>query len=348
MSKLAVWSIEERAGDSESGPELSKPDRVGRSHIGLEKYLEDWIVKDVSLIGEGLTLVGRQVEIDERRRRLDLLAIDSQDRWVVIELKAGLLQSDALHQALYYASSLARLEANELCKKLCNQFDDERDFRRKVGDRFDSREAHSAKVRKQVDNEGEEREIALMLAGTGISSGVERMSEFLGRFGIPIEIVSFEVFKPTNGPLLLVREVIEELNEPAPPATPKRTVEAIRDRAVEAGVVEAFNRFVSMSEAVGLAVQPQKASIRIAPPQNRTRYLMYAQPYTDTNGAGLWISVGGPQFVEFFPEIDEQEATAVGREGEGGYFTGAALNQRLDEIEAFLDEHFPKADANEA
>ena len=335
MSKLAVWSINERPGDSESGPELSKPDRVGRSHIGLEKYLEDWIVKDVSLIGEGLTLVGRQVTIDDGR--LDLLAIDSQDRWVVIEVKPDALQYGALTQALYYASSLACLHKKDLLEKL------ERNDRLAE---FGSKTELSRKLRKHLDNEGEPREIAMMVVGAGVTAGLQRTNEFLRRFGIPIEIVSFKAFRPDSGPKLLIREVFEELNEPARPATPKRTVEAIRDRAVEAGVVEVFNRFVSMSEAVGLAVQPQKASIRIAPPQNRTRYLMYAQPYTDANGAGLWISVGGPQFVEFFPEIDEQEATAVGREGEGGYFSGEELNQRLDEIEAFLNKHFPKADSN--
>ena len=46
------------------------------------------------------------------------LAIDSQDRWVVIEIKAGALGSRALGQAIYYAASLARLEADELFGKL--------------------------------------------------------------------------------------------------------------------------------------------------------------------------------------------------------------------------------------
>ena len=52
----------------------------------------------MTLIGEGLTLVGRQVSIDDGR--LDLLAIDSRDHWVVIEIKPGMLDSGALAQAL--------------------------------------------------------------------------------------------------------------------------------------------------------------------------------------------------------------------------------------------------------
>ena len=336
MSKLAVWSIDERPGDSESGPELSKPDRVGRSHIGLEKYLEDWIVKDVSLIGEGLTLVGRQVTIDDGR--LDLLAIDSQDRWVVIEVKPDALQYGALAQALYYASSLACLQKKDLREKL------ERNDRLAE---FGSKTELSRKLRQHLDNEDEPREIALMVVGAGVTAGLQRTNEFLGRFGIPIEIVSFEVFKPNNGPKMLIREVFEEPDEPPPPKR-KLTVEAIRQRAAETGVIEPFNRFVRMCTDAGLAVQPQKASIRIAPPQNRTRFLMYARPWTDANSAGLWLSGGGRQFVEFFSkskEINEQQAQVVNCDG---YFTGTALNQRLDEIKAFLNEHFPKADANEA
>jgi hypothetical protein len=152
------------------------------------------------------------------------------------------------------------------------------------------------------------------------------------------------VFQPDNGPKLLVREVLEATTEP-----PKRkfTVEAIRDQAEDAGVVEPFDRFICMSKQAGLAVQPQRASIRIAPPQNRVRYLMYVSPYTDATSAGLWISVGGTSFLEFFPQIDEREALTVGLEEEGAKFSGKQLKQRLDEIEEFLTKYFPRANADE-
>lgn len=333
MSKLAVWSIKELTG--ENGAETAEPKRVGRSNVGLERWLEDWIVKDVSLIGEGLTLVGRQVSIHDGR--LDLLAIDSNDRWVVIEVKPDTLGYGSLTQALYYASSLAYLSADELLEKLrgkgrLEEFGDPNEL--------------SRKLRQHLDNEGERRDIALMVVGAGISASLQRTTEFLGRFGIPIEIVSFEVFRPDNGPKLLVREVIEEPDETPAPRR-KLTVEAIRNWANETGVVEEFDRFVRMSRKASLAVQPQRASIRIAPPQNRTRFLMYARPWTDANSTGLWISVGGGQFVEFFSErINEQQAEAISCDD---YFAkGTALDQRLNEIEAFLNEHFPNTDVNEA
>ena len=141
MTKLAAWRIDTQRG--EGGSQQPEPQKVGRSRIELEKHLEDWIVNDVTLIGEGLTLVGRQVSIDDGR--LDLLAIDSRDRWLVIEIKPGMLDSGALAQALYYASSLARLDTDELYGKL----------EPGLG-KFGDAETLSARVKQQLADEGVE------------------------------------------------------------------------------------------------------------------------------------------------------------------------------------------------
>lgn len=182
MTKLKVWSIGER-----DGGEPTNPTRASRSHIGLEKNLEDWIVEDVTMIGDGLTLVGRQVTIDDGR--LDLLAIDSLDRWVVIEVKPDMLESSALNQALYYASSLALLDAERLLEKL-----------KQNPASSALAQASSRRIDSLLEDEEAEREIAVMLVGVGIHSGLARMTEFLDRFQIPIDIVSFEVFHPELAP----------------------------------------------------------------------------------------------------------------------------------------------------
>ena len=298
MTQLAVWSIDEL----DTG---KAPQRLGRSGLGLEKHFEKWIAKDATLVAEGLTLVGRQVLIDDGK--LDLLAIDSQDRWVVIELKSGMLKADALAQALYYASSIARLDADELREKL----------EPGLG-KFGDAAALSARLKQQLDDEAEEREIALMVAGVGIHPGLERMSEFLGRFGVPISIVSFEVFDLDGGPRLLVREVVEEpAHDPAPVRRHKLTVDAIHSLAVDRGVDVQFNRFVNMARKAGLAVQSQRVSVRIAPPANRTRFLMYARPLYARpdigDGGRLLLSIGPEQFAEFFPNTRRRG----NREGSG-------------------------------
>lgn len=331
MTQLAAWSIDGRRTEETS--QQSEPTRLGRSHIGLEKHLEDWITKDAALVAEGLTLVGRQIIIDDGR--LDLLAIDSRDRWVVIEVKPGVLDSGALQQALYYASSLARLSADELYGKLKPRLHE-------LGDA----ERLSASVKRQLEGEEEEREIAVLLVGAGVHSGLERMNGFLGRFGVPISVVSFEVFQLEDGPKLLIREVFDEPAAAPPAPHHKRTVEAIRNRAVDVGVEEQFDRFVNMARAAGLPVQPQAASVRIAPPQNRVRFLMYARPQSGKSGGELHIAVGPEQFVEFFPDLDEREVVeALALAGSDWESTGGmALDATLDRIERFLTDKFPQTD----
>ena len=331
MTKLAAWSIDGQHAEDASQP--SEPKRVGRSHIGLEKHLEDWITHDVTLIAEGLTLVGRQLTIDDGR--LDLLAIDSKDRWVVIEIKPGVLTADALAQALYYAASIARLSADELYEKL----------EARLGD-FGDPERLAASVKQQLEGEEEGREIAVLLVGAGLHSGLDRMNEFLGRFGVPISVVSFDVFGLDGGPQLLIREVVDEPTEPPPPRR-RLTVEAIRHWAVEIGVGRQFDRFVNMAEAAGLAVQPQRASVRIAPPANRTRFLMYVQPRSGDGGGELLVHVGPKQFAEFFPHVDEQEATDALGKLDGACVGGEALDALLDQIERFLTDKLREPDAGE-
>ena len=331
MAQLAAWSIVGQSG--EGTLQQPEPRRVKRSHIALEKHLEDWIAADVTLVAEGLTLVGRQISIDDGR--LDLLAIDSHDRWVVIEIKPGVLESGALGQALSYASSIARLGADELYEKL----------EPRLGE-FGDAEKLSARVKRQLDGEEPERDVAVLLVGAGIHPGLERQNEFLGRFRVPTSVVSFEVFELDGGPQLLIREVVDEPTEPPPPRR-RLTVEAIRRCADDVGVVKQFDRFVNMATEAGLAVQPQRASVRIAPPTNRTRFLMYAQPQSGGSGGELRIHVGPKQFAEFFPHVDEWEAIdALGTYEDGACLGGEALDRMLDQIERFLTEKVRPPDAN--
>ena len=322
--KLAAWSIDRQPSEEALPPPA--PHRIGHSHIGLERHLQDWIANDVTLIGEGLTLVGREVAIDDGR--LDLLAIDTQDRWVVIEIKPELLDRFALTQALYYASSLARLGADELLEKLEPRFD-------KLGDA----ERLSAQVKRQLESEDEGRAIAVLLVGAGVHAGLERMNEFLGRFGVPIGIVSFEVFELDSGPRLLIREVLEEQVDQHVQPHRRLSVAEIRRRAVEVEMGDPFDRFVATAREAGLAVQPQRASVRIAPQANRVRFLMYARPGTGNNGGVLHIAVGPQAFAEFFPHMTEQEAIKALEGVDGTYGKGKELDAVLDQIESFLTDH---------
>ena len=225
----------------------------------------------------------------------------------------------AVHKAIYYAASLARLETDSLFRKLEGGLG-------KVGDP----KTLTPRVRELLADEGEAREIALMLVSTGIHPGLERVTEFLERFSVPIDVVSFEVFELEGSPQLLIREVVDEHLKPPRPKR-KLTVEAIRARAADVGVGEQFDRFVEMSEQASLAAQPQRSSVRIAPPSDRRRFLIYASPSVREGGGGLWIFVGPKRFTEWSPKFgEEQTIAALDKYGEGGHLGGVELTERLD------------------
>ena len=317
MADVGVWSID---GDA--------PRRVSRAGVGLERELEDWIARDASLLADGLTIVGRQVHLGGGS--LDLLAIDWRDRWVVIELKRERLYRAALAQALDYASSIAQMEAGDLEELL-------RPGLARLGDS----EELSRTVRRQLDGDDGGRDVAVLLAGVGVDAGLERIVAHLGGYGVPITIVSFQVFETTEGSRLLIREVTEEDTRPPRREGRRYSVEAIRQRAREAGVEAPFDRFLNMVRDAGFVERPYSLAVMIAPPVNRTRYLMYARP----ESGGIVLSAGPAGFAEFFPPLTEEEATAaIGPYEPGGapHLAGAELDARLDQLEAFL-QSLPRA-----
>lgn len=88
MSELGIWRI------TPEGPQ-----RLAPGNVDFEGYLEDWIAQDPSLIESGLTIVGRQVRTEAGP--LDLLALDPQGTWVVIELKREPSEEQAVSRRVY-------------------------------------------------------------------------------------------------------------------------------------------------------------------------------------------------------------------------------------------------------
>ena len=250
---------------------------------------------------------------------------------MVIELKRERLYRDALAQALDYASSIAAMDGDDLADLLQPGL-------ASLGDADEL----SRTVRQQLDGEDDGRDVAILLAGVGVNAGLERIvSHLAGVYGVPISVVSFEAFEPDGGPRLLIREVTEEeTRPPSRPRRPRRTLDDIRELAREVGVEEQFDRFLGMSRDAGLALQPYISAVMIAPPTRRDRYLMLAKPERD----GLHMHAGPDKFAEFFPPLTEAEAAAaIGPFDPKAHFTGADLDARLDQIEAFL-KTLPRAD----
>jgi len=86
--------------------------RLGEAAIELEKHLEKWIASDPSLVQQGLIVIGNQVQL--ACGRVDLLCLDLQGRWIVIEVKRGLVSRDTIAQVIDYGACMDLLSADDL------------------------------------------------------------------------------------------------------------------------------------------------------------------------------------------------------------------------------------------
>ena len=310
MADLGVWTVDGAA-----------PQAVPRSaQVELEKELERWIVANPTLLPGDLKIVGRQIGLDGGK--LDLLAIDPPDRWVVVEIKRGRLDRGAVAQALDYTSSIEGLPGAVLEAKLLTGLSE-----------FGDKAALSRTVREQVAAESgdAQRQVDVMLVGIGAHPRVERIADYLNGFGIQVSVVSFEFFQRDDGQMLLLREV----EEPSEPSSGKshRSVSGIRERAVEAGVAEQFDRFVGMAESAGLYVQPVTRSVRFKAPANHNYTLMFATP----QHGEISVGVRPAAIAKFYPHLRQQEVEeALPFSVDGTQLSGAELDASLNQIQDFL------------
>ena len=246
-TSIGVWEIDG-----------ARPQRLLSGQVDLEAHLEAWIEQDPALVQAGLTIVGRQVWTEGGP--LDLLAIDPQGRWVVIEIKRGQVLRDTIAQALDYASCIARMSVDELREQV---------------DPYLSKHGHGstssldAIMRDRqggLEEEGDQRDIDIIVVGTGTDRGLERMVEFLSRSGdIAITVVSFQVFETAQGNRVLVRELTES---DVPPVKRRDgvTLEDVYRRADSKGTGQVVRRIVTTAEELGLYPRPWKSSVMLAPP----------------------------------------------------------------------------------
>lgn len=87
--------------------------------LDSERRLEDWLADDLSLLGEELLLLGRQLRTPAGP--LDLLAMDGDGALVIAELKRHRTPREVVAQVLDYASWIrdrTPRDIDELCQKL--------------------------------------------------------------------------------------------------------------------------------------------------------------------------------------------------------------------------------------
>lgn len=173
--EVGVWKLGERAT------------RLTTAKLAEESRLEDYIVGDASLVRDDLWIIGRQVATDHGGF-IDLLGMDPLGNLVVLELKRDRTPREVVAQVLDYASWIRGVGRAEI-ESIFEAF--ERKKGRPVPASFD--EAFVARFGGQVPevlNDSHE----LIVVAAALDDSTERIIQYLGEFGVPVNAVFFRVF----------------------------------------------------------------------------------------------------------------------------------------------------------
>lgn len=280
MRTVGIWDVT-------SG----KPERLQHGVVVLESELEAWIEQDPALLQSGLTIIGRQVHVESGY--IDLLGIDLNGNWVLIELKRGDVRRETVAQALDYAASLLDMSIN--------------DIEHAVGRYLDvplQQAAHQLGISIEKPNR---QNIAVYIAGTGRDPNLERIVQFFSS-DFQFNVVTFEVFQGAQGLRYVVRELTELDLRPAElPTTAVATisVETLRHRAHTAGLGTQFDLLYEAGIRHGMYPRLYKTSVMFAPSAFKSRmgYTFWIKPY----GGKMVCWVSPATFAEFYP-VSEQQA----------------------------------------
>ncbi len=292
MSGIALWHI------APNGPA-----KLAASQINLEKDLEGWIERDPALLQEGLTIIGRQISIEGGS--LDLLALDPQGRWVVIEIKRGLVYRETIAQALDYASCVATMPSEELAQKVAPYLASHGSL---------SLGALLAERGASEDSEQMARDVTMFVVGTGQGPGLERIVDYLSsRFDVPVSVVLYQVFELAGGERVLVRELTESDVPPVLGSGAAAAVDGLCARADQAGVGPQFRRILEWARRHDFYPRPFKHCIMYTPPSRHDRALITVNAVPAT-GQSLTVWVAPGALAEFYPVEAETAERLLGKD----------------------------------
>ena len=96
-------------------------EEVEFSSLGFQERrdIQEWVAANPGILGDDLLIVGKEFNgFDRTNERLDLLAVDTEGKLVIIELKRDDTGTDAHWQAVKYASYLHRASAETIVRML--------------------------------------------------------------------------------------------------------------------------------------------------------------------------------------------------------------------------------------
>jgi hypothetical protein len=172
------------------------------ARLDLEKNLQTWLEKDISILSNNLLVIGKEV-MTSFGGEIDLLCLDNNGYIVILELKRDKTPREIVAQALDYASWVKDLSTDEIVD-IGNAY---------LGDGAPLKSAFAAQFGQslpEVLNEGHE----ILVVAAEIDSNSERIIKYLSEsYDVPINAATFQFFKDEQGKEYLARVFLIEPEE---------------------------------------------------------------------------------------------------------------------------------------
>ena len=188
--RTAIWKV------------ANPPEPLTESSLLNEQSLEDMIVASPHLLSDEWMLIGRQ-EDTGFGGRIDLLALAPDGSVVLIELKRDRTPREVVAQALDYASWVSRLGADDIAE-VYSRFAPGRsladDFRQRFG--------------QELDDDTLNLSHQIVVVAASLDDSTERIIIYLSEYGIPINVLCFQVFTHGTEQLISRSWLIDPIRTP--------------------------------------------------------------------------------------------------------------------------------------
>lgn len=171
---IRLWKVGER----------DRLQEIQSERLDLERRLEQWIEHDISMIADGLLVIGKQVPTTFGGF-LDLLCLDANGDLVIVELKRDRTPREVTAQVLEYASWAVNL-SNDRIVEIADAYLGEKGPLEKA-----FRDAFGSDLPDTL-NEGHQ----MLIVASEIDSSSERIIRYLSDVhGVRINAVTFQFFR---------------------------------------------------------------------------------------------------------------------------------------------------------
>ncbi len=232
MKQSLAWHI---------GPD-AKPTRLQPGAVGLEKHLEDWLTADIDIVASDILVISRQAQTSWGTS-LDLLALDVQGNLVIVELKRAQTLRDTVAQAIEYAAWASQLSYDAILALAEKHFGAADQLEARFQARFETDLPETLNQAQRI-----------LVVAPSIDDVTETVVNYLASaFKMPINAVGFDVFgEPGNQTLVrhFVREPDEVVAPPTSKKKPSRTLDQLRQLAVENNVGDIVEQFLTLADVL--------------------------------------------------------------------------------------------------